>query len=630
MPVVRYEQMCDSLVGRRYTPLDSDTVIAAADALKQHFGFDAFRPLQQDIIGDVLDGGDVLAVLPTGAGKSLCYQLPAMMRPGLALVVSPLIALMKDQVDAMDARGVPATFLNSSVSPTDAAERHAGLRQGRYRLLYVAPERLTAPAFLRQLRDWDVTLIAIDEAHCISEWGHNFRPDYRALGALRAHYPTLPILALTATATARVRDDIVQQLNLRDPTRYVASFDRPNLTYRVERKKQPFERLVSFLRDNPDASGIVYCQARKTTESLVARLGSKGIAAVPYHAGLDAETRTRNQGAFLRDEVRVVCATIAFGMGVDKPSVRFVVHYDLPKNVEGYYQETGRAGRDGLPSECLLLFGAQDRFQLDGFIDDIPDDREREVAREQLRQMVRYGETSGCRRAFLLEYFGEERNVSDCGRCDNCLAPKQWTDATVVAQKLLSTTFRIVQQTGFAFGLGHIADVLIGKETDQTRKWKHHELSTFGIGAEHSRQDWAAIGRELVEIGLLQEHRASGFPVVEVTTEGLAALRDRTAILLTQSAQSEEPRRARHDSSEYDRDLFERLRVVRKEIADDRGVRPFIVFHDSILRELAQVRPLNKRELADVKGIGPAKMEAYGARFLAEIAAHSTVLPVAY
>ena len=602
--------------------MDADTRARALDALKRRFGFASFRPLQEEIIGEALAGRDVLVVLPTGAGKSLCYQLPATMRPELTLVVSPLIALMKDQVDAMEANGVPATFLNSSIDAAEAARRSEGLGRGEYRLLYAAPERLTAPAFLRQLRGWNVGLIAIDEAHCISEWGHDFRPDYRALGALREHYPGVPMLALTATATARVRDDIAEQLGLREPRRFVASFDRPNLTYRVAPKRRPFEMLTSFLRERPGASGIVYCQARKTAESLAERLSRAGIAAAPYHAGLDAETRARNQEAFLSDRARVICATIAFGMGIDKPSVRFVVHYDLPKNVEGYYQETGRAGRDGLPSECLLLFGTQDRHRLEGFIEDMAEEREQEAAREQLRQMVRYGETNGCRRAFLLRYFGEEAGAPACGGCDNCASPRPRVDGTVAAQKLLSTAYRIVQHTGFAFGMGHVADVLTGRETDQTRKWGHQDLSTFGIGAERGRQDWAAVGRELIELGLLQEHRPRGFAVVEVTADGLSALRERRAVMLT-ARETEEEEAPRPEPADYDRGLFERLRGVRKEIADGNGSPAFVVFHDSVLMELARVRPATARELAAVKGVGPAKMEAYGARFLAEIGAHA-------
>ncbi len=599
-------------------------------ALKRHFGYDSFRADQEEIIGSVLEDRDVLAVLPTGAGKSMCYQLPSLMRPGLTLVVSPLIALMKDQVDALSQNGIPATFLNSSINPEEVADRTAGLRQGRYRLLYVAPERLMAAGFLRQLRDWDLGLIAIDEAHCISEWGHDFRPDYRALGTLREQCPEVPVLALTATATARVRDDVVAQLSLRDPVRIVASFNRPNLTYRVEPKKRPFDFVFSYLRERPGASGIIYCQARKTTESLAARLTAAGVKAVPYHGNLDAETRSRHQEAFLNDEVRVVCATIAFGMGIDKPSVRFVIHYDLPKNVEGYYQETGRAGRDGAESDCILLFGAGDQFQQNGFIDEIRHERVRDLARAQLHEMVRFGETNDCRRAFLLRYFGEDPAWERCNGCDNCTAPRPKLDATIEAQKLLSTVHRIFQHTGFGFGLGHAVSVLLGKETEQTKKWGHDQLSTFGVGEGRRKQDWMAIGRELVEIGFLQEQRPHGLPVLEVTVEGMGALRERTPIMLTSAREPDEPKRAPPEADDFDEDIFERLRALRKGIADDRGVRAFVVFHDSVLKEMARTRPVNEAAMGAINGVGPAKLEAYGARFLAEIASHPSVPAESY
>lgn len=601
----------------------------AFETLEEHFGYGSFRANQEEIIAAVLEDRDVLAVLPTGAGKSMCYQLPSLMRPGLTLVVSPLIALMKDQVDALSQNGIPATFLNSSIDPEEVADRTAGLRQGRYRLLYVAPERLMAAGFLHQLRDWDLGLIAIDEAHCISEWGHDFRPDYRALGTLREQFPDVPMLALTATATARVRDDIVTQLSLRDPVRIVASFNRPNLIYRAEPKKRPFDFVSSYLTARPGASGIIYCQARKTTESLAARLTAVGVKAVPYHAGLDADTRSRHQESFLNDEVRVVCATIAFGMGIDKPSVRFVIHYDLPKNVEGYYQETGRAGRDGAESDCILLFGAGDQFQQNGFIDDIQDERVRGLAREQLHQMVRFGETNDCRRAFLLRYFGEDPAWERCDGCDNCTAPRPKFDATIEAQKLLSTVYRIFQHTGFGFGLGHVVSVLLGKETEQTKKWGHDELSTFGVG-EGRRQDWMAIGRELVEIGFLQEQRPRGLPVLEVTAGGMEALRERTTIMLTSTRKPEATEFARAESQDFDEGIFERLRALRKRTADDRGVRAFVVFHDSVLKEMARTRPENEVEMGAINGVGPAKLEAYGALFLAEITSHQSVPAESY
>src|SRR5712672_1056293 len=383
--------------------------------LKQYFGFTSFRPLQEEIIRDALAGKDVFAVLPTGGGKSLCFQLPAMTRPGLTVVVSPLIALMKDQVDALQAAGVPATFLNSSLGAGESRPRLRGLHNGEFRLLYVAPERLMLSGFLTDLQKWNVKLIAIDEAHCISEWGHDFRPEYRQIADLRKHFPNVPFMALTATATGRVREDIIAHLKLHEPKCYVASFNRPNLTYRVIPKNKPYDQLLNFLRARPKESGIVYCMSRKATESVAQRLSEDGVKARPYHAGLTPKERSEHQELFLRDDVRVICATIAFGMGINKPNVRFVVHYDLPKNIEGYYQETGRAGRDGLPGECVLLFSAGDVVKQTTFIDEKPNPQERQIAREQLQQMVHYAECAGCRRKELLAYFGEKFGVPPLG-----------------------------------------------------------------------------------------------------------------------------------------------------------------------------------------------------------------------
>ena len=406
--------------------------------LKQYFGFKSFRPLQEEIIRDALAGKDVFALLPTGGGKSLCFQLPAMAQAGLTVVVSPLIALMKDQVDALQSSGVPATFLNSSLAAGEARARLRGLHTGQYRLLYAAPERLMLSGVMADLQRWNVNLLAVDEAHCISEWGHDFRPEYRQLAGLRQLFPTVPMMALTATATGRVRQDIVTLLGLREPSCYVASFDRPNLTYRVFAKNKPYGQVLEFLRARPKASGIVYCQSRKSTESVAERLNEDGVKAKPYHAGLTPKERSQHQELFLRDEVRVICATIAFGMGINKPNVRFGVHYDLPKNIEGYYQETGRAGRDGLPSECVLLFSAGDVVKQTGFIDEKPDPKEQQNARAQLQQMVHYAEAAGCRRRELLGYFGEQFEEDTCGGCDNCLSPRETFDGTLAAQKLLS------------------------------------------------------------------------------------------------------------------------------------------------------------------------------------------------
>jgi ATP-dependent DNA helicase RecQ len=594
--------------------------------LKQYFGFTSFRPFQEQIIRDALAGKDVFALLPTGGGKSLCFQLPAMAREGLTVVVSPLIALMKDQVDALQASGVPATFLNSSLAPGESRGRLRGLHNGQYRLLYVAPERLMLSGVLSDLQRWNVNLLAIDEAHCISEWGHDFRPEYRQIPELRPLFPTLPIMALTATATERVRHDIVTLLKLREPQCYVASFNRPNLTYRVFAKVNAYRQLLEFLRARPRENGIVYCQARKTTESLAARLDNDGINAKPYHAGLSSAERTRHQELFLRDEARVVCATIAFGMGINKPNVRFVVHYDLPKNIEGYYQETGRAGRDGLPSECVLLFSAGDVVKQKRFIEEKPDPKERQIAREQLQRMVHYAECATCRRAELLAYFGEQSAQENCGACDNCLSPRDTYDGTIAAQKFLSCVYRVREKTRFNVGLNHIINVLRGADIEKVRRWGHDCLSTYGIGQEHTHQQWGAIGRELVRLGYLRQS-AGEFSVLELTAEGMAVLKARQPIRLTRPVQAAESNIPRVGAIACDETLFERLRQLRKRLADERNVPAYIVFSDVTLRQMARDYPANERDLERISGVGQKKLAEFGAVFLAEIAAHLTAAP---
>jgi ATP-dependent DNA helicase RecQ len=615
------------------------------DPLKQYFGFTSFRPFQEQIIRDALAGKDVFAVLPTGGGKSLCFQLPALIRPGLTVVVSPLIALMKDQVDALQAAGVAATFLNSSLAAGESRPRLRGLHQGEYLLLYVAPERLLLSGFLDDLKRWNVNLFAIDEAHCISEWGHDFRPEYRQLAGLRDQFESVPMMALTATATERVREDIVRQLRLRSPACYLASFNRPNLTYRVAAKTGAYAQVLAFTRARQFDSGIVYCQARKTAEDLARKLTADGIPAAPYHAGLSAADRTRNQEAFLRDEVRVVCATIAFGMGINKPNVRFVIHHDLPKNIEGYYQETGRAGRDGLPSECLLLFSPGDRVKYGRFIDEKPDPKEREIARTQLEQIVHYAEAATCRRAHLLHYFGEEfsgtspaplaaageetappalpaefgaNHKPNCGGCDNCLAPRQTRDGTVAAQKFLSCVYRIREKSGFGVGLQHVVEVLCGADTDKVRKFGHETLSTYGIGTEHSRAGWAAIGRELVRMGFLFQN-PNKFNIVELTADGRAALKARQQIMLTQPITAPEPRKQRAGEIACDEALFESLRRLRKQLADERSVPPYIIFSDVSLRQMARQYPRTEAEFSRISGVGEAKLREFSHAFLAAI-----------
>ena len=592
--------------------------------LKQSFGYDSFRPLQEEIIQDALAGRDVFALLPTGGGKSLCFQLPALLREGLTVVVSPLIALMKDQVDAMQAGGVAATFLNSTLDAADARARFRGLHNGEYRLLYIAPERLMLSGFLDSVKAWNVAQIAVDEAHCVSEWGHDFRPEYRQLAQLRDLFPKVPMMALTATATERVREDIVTHLRLRDARCFVASFNRPNLTYRVLPKARPYEQTLQFLRSRAGESGIVYCQSRKSTESVSERLNADGIRARPYHAGLEAETRATNQELFLRDEVRVICATIAFGMGINKPNVRFVIHYDLPKNIEGYYQETGRAGRDGLPSECLLLFSSGDVVKQTQFIDEKPDPDEQRLAREQLQTMVHYAEAASCRRASLLGYFGEEFDQPSCGGCDNCLAPRETFDGTLAAQKFLSCIYRLraASRSGSAaFGLNHVIEVLTGANTERIRKWDHDKVSTYGIGREHPREHWQAIARELIRLGLCRQ-TTDKFSVLELTGAGVQALKARQSVTLTRPMTA--PDTAREKSRRAgeiacDETLFEKLRTVRKQLADARDVPAYIVFSDVALRLMARAYPTTDAAFAGISGVGEKKRAEFGDAFLAAV-----------
>ncbi|MBA3273545.1 MAG: DNA helicase RecQ [Chthoniobacterales bacterium] len=588
--------------------------------LKKHFGYSEFRPLQEQIVRDSLAGRDVFALMPTGGGKSLCFQLPALLREGLTIVVSPLIALMKDQVDALQASGIAATFLNSTLDGNDARGRLRGLYNGEYRMLYVAPERLMLEGFLEKALKWNIAQIAIDEAHCISEWGHDFRPEYRELKKLRSHLPDVPTMALTATATERVREDILKQLKLRDPQCYVASFDRPNLTYRVVPKSSPYDQLLAFLQARPHESGIVYCASRKTTDSLAAKLNDDGVAAKPYHAGLEGPERARHQEMFLRDDVRVITATIAFGMGINKPNVRFVVHHDLPKNIESYYQETGRAGRDGLPSECVLLFSAADVVKQTRFIEE-KEPNEQRIAHDQLRQMVHYAEARECRRTTLLRYFGEERPDEPCGGCDNCLTPRETFDGTVAAQKFLSCVHRVHAKSGFGFGLNHIVEVLTGAKTEAVKQRGHDQLSTYGIGNEMKREAWQAIGRELLRLGLV-EAAPGKFATLQLTEAGLKALRERTSITLTKPVDVATKTKSRAGEIETDEALFDALRSLRHTIADERDVPAYVIFSDVALREMARNYPTTPAEFRRIPGVGEQKLKDFAEPFLAAINEH--------
>ncbi len=609
-------------------------------ALKDSFGYSTFKPYQEEIVAAALAGRDVLALLPTGGGKSLCFQLPAVLGQGLTLVISPLIALMKDQVDALQANGVEATFLNSSLESEDARSRFRGLWRNQYRLLYVAPERLFQPSFLQSLTEWGVTRVAVDEAHCISEWGHDFRPEYRRLVELRERFPAIPFMALTATATERVRKDIVTQLRLRDPFVCVGSFNRANLAYRVIPKSNPADQVRRLVTGHRGGSGIVYCASRRAAESVAERLREADLRARPYHAGLSDRDRSENQEAFVRDKVQVICATIAFGMGIDKPNVRFVIHHDLPKNVEGYYQETGRAGRDGLASECVLLFSPSDVAKQLSFIEEITDDVEKRVAKAQLRRMIDYGETTACRRANLLEYFGESFAETNCAGCDNCLTPREMFDASIPMQKLLSTIYRARSASSSmgrssTFGLMHHAHVLTGRTTEQITRWNHGGLSTYGIGKEFSREEWQQIGREAIRRGLLNQ-MTGDYPTVDLTSEGAQFLKSRGPFEMPRPvaprkavAAAGEKRakgaRANADEAPFDETLFERLKGLRRRFADERNVPAFVIFGDATLRAMARDKPTTPADFLAVSGVGPAKLTQFGDAFMGAIREHDQV-----
>jgi len=588
--------------------------------LHSTFGYPEFRPLQRDIIETSISGRDVFALLPTGGGKSLCFQIPALHRLGLTIVVSPLIALMKDQVDQLQAAGVAATFLNSTLSSAEARSRLAGLHRNEWKLLYVAPERLMLDNWQANLKAWNVTAIAIDEAHCVSEWGHDFRPEYRQIAKLRDLLPDVPLMALTATATERVRVDIIKHLKLREPAVFVASFNRPNLTYKVTPKEKPTDQIIAWVKKREDESGIVYCASRAATERVAEALAAKGYSAKPYHAGLPADERARNQELFLRDEVHIMCATIAFGMGINKPNVRWVIHYDLPKNIEGYYQETGRAGRDGLPGDCLLLFSAGDAAKQTHFIDEMTNEQEAQVARNQLRQILRYADGSNCRRGELLAYFGEKFPMDNCGACDNCQEPRDTYNGTIVAQKFLSCVYRINAASRFGVGINHIGEVLTGADTDKIRRWEHDRLTTYGIGKDLSRPAWAAIGRDLLRLGLLAQSEGE-FPTLQLTAEGLEALKTRRLITLTKPMEAPKIRKVvrRQGDIECDEILFNKLRDLRKKLADERKVPAYVIFGDATLRQMAREYPQGDDAMGHIFGMGAKKRAEFSEVFAREI-----------
>jgi len=557
--------------------------------------------------------------MPTGGGKSLCYQIPAMTRPGVAIVVSPLISLMKDQVDALKANGVTAEFYNSSLGSQAARQVLAKLHAHEIDLLYIAPERLMSDEFLQRLTDVDINLFAIDEAHCVSQWGHDFRPEYQRLSALRDHFPKVPLIALTATADAQTRQDIVQVLGLKGARHHIASFDRPNIRYSVLEKHQPLNQLAGFIEKFRGESGIVYALSRKRVEQVAEKLRLQGVKAAAYHAGLPAAERVRVQDAFLRDEVAVVVATVAFGMGIDKPNVRFVVHYDLPKNIEGYYQETGRAGRDGLPSEALLLSGTQDMVAARRMIEQSENENQKRIEIHKLNAMISFSEATTCRRRVLLNYFDESVAEGGCGNCDICLDPPESFDAKEDAQKALSCVYRLNQ----GFGMKYVIDVLRGADNQRIRERMHDQLSTYGIGKERSEEEWTAIFRQLIHRGFLLQDVAS-YSVLKLTAAARPLLRGEVELELAKPRIREKNKKTRKKKQRMeggletpqDEALFDRLRELRKQIADEMGVPPYIVFGDSALIHMAQLKPTNEDEMLSVHGVGQAKLERFGKVFL--------------
>lgn len=582
-----------------------------ASVLKQTFGYDSFRPLQREVIENILARHDTLAIMPTGGGKSLCYQIPSLLFEGLTVVVSPLISLMKDQVEQLRAFGVPSLFINSTLAPQEYQENMEYVRRGEVKLLYVAPETLLTQRILSLLDSVQVDCLTIDEAHCISEWGHDFRPEYRQLVEVRKRYPRAVCLALTATATSRVRQDIRHTLKFSTTNEFVASFNRENLYIEVVRKREPIGQVIERLDRYKDQSGIIYCFSRKQVDELAAYLASKNYSARPYHAGLEDTERKRNQEAFIRDDAQIIVATIAFGMGINKPNVRFVIHFDLPKSIESYYQEIGRAGRDGLPAYCTLLYSYADVAKINYFIDQ-KEGQEKRVAIQHLDAIVRFAEDERtCRRKPLLNYFGESYDADNCSNCDNCTsAPTPLTDITVFAQKFLSCVKRADEK----FGAAHIVDILLGSKNEKVLRWEHDKLSTYGIGGELTKKQWMHIARQLLSMEYLKQE--GEFHTLSLTAKALEALKKREPIFGVVQEAERVRVKGKMREVEYNHALFAILRQKRKEMADEAGVPPYVIFSDRTLTEMAAYYPQSHESLLKISGVGRAKLSQYGDAFL--------------
>ena len=596
----------------------------ALTILNQTFGYPAFRGEQAEIIGQVASGGDALVLMPTGGGKSLCYQIPALLRDGVGIVVSPLIALMQNQVDQLKQLGVRADFLNSTQLIDEAGRVQRDALAGKIDLLYVAPERLLTPSFLHLMERMTIALFAIDEAHCVSQWGHDFRPEYLQLSILQERFPTVPRIALTATADELTREEMIKRLKLEDARVFISSFDRPNIRYTVVEKQDARQQLLRFLREeHPGDAGIIYCLSRKKVDETAHWLKGQGIVALPYHAGMDTASRRRNQDKFLRDDSIVMVATIAFGMGIDKPDVRFVAHLDLPKSVEGYYQETGRAGRDGQPANAWMTYGLSDVVQLSRMIEQSDaDESHKRVERHKLDAMLGYCETVTCRRQMLLQYFGEAG--APCGNCDTCLAPPQTWDGSLAAQQALSTVYR----TGQRFGAGHLIDVLLGKATERMKSLGHDQLKTFGLGNDFDDKRWRSVFRQLVATGLLRVD-VTGYGALLLNETSRPVLRGEQPVHFRQEVEVEKRKTTKTrtkvplDLPADRHELLEALRTLRRKLAEEQGVPSFVIFHDSTLMQLVTQRPQNRAQLAEISGIGAQKLDRYGAPLLDVLRAHA-------
>lgn len=592
-----------------------------ADAiLRQVFGYQQFRAGQSDIIDTVTGGRDCLVVMPTGGGKSLCYQIPALMLPGLTVVVSPLISLMKDQVDQLRLLGVEAGYLNSAQTAQEQQKVLEGCHNNRIKLLYVAPERLLMSSFIRQLQQWQPSLLAVDEAHCISQWGHDFRPEYCAIGELRQHLPGVPVIALTATADNTTRSDICSRLRLSDPLIHISSFDRPNIRYTLVEKYKAFDQLWMFVRGQKGQCGIIYCNSRNKVEDVAARLQKRGLSVAAYHAGLDNSQREWVQDAFLKDNLQVVVATVAFGMGINKSNVRFVAHFDIPRNIESYYQETGRAGRDGVSAEAVLFYDPADMAWLRRCLDEKPAGPQKDIEQHKLNAMGAFARAQTCRRLVLLNYFGENRQTP-CGNCDICLDPPKQYDGLVEAQQALSCIYRAGQR----FGLGYIVDVLRGSNNQRIREYGHDKLAVYGIGKDKSQEHWVSVLRQLIHLGLITQNIAN-YSALQLTESARPVLRGEVPLqLAVPRIQNIKPRQTvRSYGGNYDKKLFAKLRKLRKSIADEENIPPFVVFNDATLIEMAEQCPVRANDLLLINGVGERKLERFGDAFMALIREHLT------